>query len=152
MKIQQIQQDRRNFLPLLSLADDPKFIEDYLEKGDLFAGYDIANPAQIIAVALVTGQTKQDEQVLELQNLAVSENFQKQGYGAQMLTFLCQFYAGQAQFLLVRTDEYTAKFYENCGFSAFKRIKNYFPKRYGRPVFDKGRQIKDNIYLRKAIK
>ncbi|MFC4651418.1 GNAT family N-acetyltransferase [Lactococcus nasutitermitis] len=134
MKIQQITENKAAFMTLLTLADDEKFIADYLEKGDMWT-------LDELAVAIVTDEGD----FFELQNLAVLASAQGQGYGSQMLEFLSEKYPK----LHVRTDEYTAVFYEKSGFTAYKTVKNYFPEKYGHQVFDRGYEIKDNIYLRK---
>jgi ribosomal protein S18 acetylase RimI-like enzyme len=135
MELKLITEHKQDFLPLLALADSPKFIQNYLERGELYVFEDKA-------VALVT----KEEGSYEIQNFAVAVSFQGRGFGKSFMTELCRKYPGQT--LLVRTDEYTAKFYEKCGFTAFKRVKNYFPEKYGERIFDKGRELIDNIYLK----
>ena len=136
MELKLITEHKQDFLPLLALADSPKFIKNYLERGELYVFEDKA-------VALVT---KEVDGSYEIQNFAVAVSFQGRGFGKIFMLELCRKYSGQT--LLVRTDEYTAKFYEKCGFTAFKRVKNYFPEKYGERIFDKGRELIDNIYLK----
>ncbi|MDR0298409.1 MAG: GNAT family N-acetyltransferase [Streptococcaceae bacterium] len=118
-------------MPLLLLADDARFIPDYLETGAMWV-------FENQAVAIVADN--------ELLNFAVAEAQQGLGLGREFLSALTKIYPS----LSVRTDAFTAHFYEKCGFVSYKVVKNYFPEKYGHPVFDKGREIRDNIYLRKV--
>lgn len=144
MRIEIIHENKEMALPLLALADEPCFIKNYFERGQLFGLYD----DELRAVMLVTVE---NENWLEIQNLAVAEKYQGQGYGSHLVgSFLdtVEHYPHHYKGIRVRTDEFTTHFYEKCGFSAYKRVKNYFPEKYGKPVFDKGRELIDNIYLK----
>ncbi|MDR0300483.1 MAG: GNAT family N-acetyltransferase [Streptococcaceae bacterium] len=129
MKINLITENKIQFMSLLKLADETRFIANYLEHGEMWT-------FENRIVAIVHNN--------ELLNFAVAEPEQGKGLGGQFLSTLKEKYPC----LMVRTDEFTAEFYEKCGFKAYKRIKNYFPDKYGRPVFDKEHELKDNIYLK----
>ena len=147
MKIDIVTKNKSDFLSLFKLADDEKFIREYLEQGEIWALYD----PDLKAALLFTENT---DNWLEIQNLAVFEDFQGQGYGRYLLCHLLDSLesSNNYQGVLVRTDEYTAKFYEKCDFVEFKRVKNYFPEKYGYPVFDKGRELIDNVYLKRELR
>jgi ribosomal protein S18 acetylase RimI-like enzyme len=138
MEIKVITENKQDFISLLLLADAPKYISHYLERGTLFVNHDEDCAAVV---------TDEKNNCVEIQNFAVAEHQQGMGIGKNFLFEICQSYPDKV--LIVRTDEYTAEFYEKCGFTVYKRVKNYFPEKYGKRVFDKGRELIDNIYLKK---
>ena len=45
----------------------------------------------------------------------------------------------------------TLGFYESCGYSVFRRERDFFTKNYSRPIIDGGVLLRDMIYLRKKL-
>ena len=81
MKIIQITENKRQYLPLLLLADEQEnMIDCYLDRGTMYAIFD----DDLRAVCVVTDE---GEGILELKNLAVSPAHQKKGYGRELLDF-----------------------------------------------------------------
>ena len=64
-------------------------IDRYLERGDLYVLYDAG---EVRAVCVVT---EENDQILELKNLAVKPQCQRRGYGRKMIQFLCKKYKGK---------------------------------------------------------
>lgn len=150
MKIKIITESKESFMSLLLLADeDEKHIAHYLGCGTMFALYDDELKGACVVTDKVNG-------VYEIENLAVMEEFQKQGYGKKLLDFIYSFYRNKAQRqkMIVGTDDISenVKFYERCGFEIYDKILNYFPKHYEHPIFENGEQLIDKIYLKKEYK
>lgn len=99
MIIKQITDNKKQFLDLLLLGDEQEsMIDRYLESGDLFALYDDG----LKAVCVVT---KEDRATCELKNIAVYEQFQRQGYGNALIKYISDFYKGKYKTMLVGTGE-----------------------------------------------
>ena len=146
MKIQPITSDKRDFMPLLLLADEERFIDEYLDRGDVFALYD-DGPKAVCVV------TDEGGGVFELQNLAVDEQYHRQGYGRALVKYIFGRYARHGKTMLVGTGEspITIPFYEACGFVYSHRIKDYIVERYGHPCYENGVELRDKIYLTKQL-
>ncbi|MCC8183234.1 GNAT family N-acetyltransferase [Cloacibacillus porcorum] len=144
MKIELIkEEDKRNYLELLLLADEQEdMIDKYLWRGELFALYD----GGLRAVCVVTDE---GGGVFEIKNLAVEPRFQRRGYGRQMMEFVCSRYGGRCRKILVGTGEspLTIPFYRSCGFRESHRVKDFFIDNYDHPMFENGVRLKDMIYL-----
>jgi GNAT superfamily N-acetyltransferase len=64
--------------------------------------------------------------VLELQNLAVAQPCQRQGYGMCMAAHLFAHYSGRGTMLVGTGDSpVTVPFYQRCGFVMSHRAKDY---------------------------
>ena len=148
MGIREIKENKRDYLPLLLLADEQEdMIERYLHRGTMFV---LEEDGAVIGECVVTDE---GGGALELQNLAVAPERQRQGYGRQLLTFLCDRYRGSFRVLLLGTGDSprTLPFYERCGFTKYRRLKNYYLEHYDHPIFEDGRQLRDKIYLKKTL-
>ena len=124
MHFERLETGKKQYLELLLLADEQESMVDrYLERGEMFL---LKNDAsEVVAEAVVT---KEADGVFEIKNLAVKPQYQRQGYGRQIITFLLNRYRGQAQTMMVGTGESakTMAFYQVCGFSFSHRIKDFF--------------------------
>lgn len=147
MIIKQITDNKKQFLDLLLLGDEQEsMIDRYLESGDLFALYD----DDLKAVCVVT---KEDSTTCELKNLAVYEQFQRQGYGSALIKYISDLYKSQYRTMLVGTGEIPSivSFYKRCGFELSHRIKNFFTDNYDHIMIEEGVQLIDMIYLKKSL-
>ena len=133
MEILNIQNHKRNYLPLLLLADEQEaMINRYLDRGELFALMD----PELKTVCVVT---QEENRVFEIKNLATVPEAQNQGYGKRMV--------------LVGTGDspLTIPFYEKCGFQISHRVPNFFLDHYDHPIFEGGKRLIDMIYLEMAL-
>lgn len=147
MKIEKINENKKQFLDLLLLADEQEdMIDKYLPYGDLFALYD-DDLKSVCVVAPV------DTHTCELKNIATYERFQGEGYGSALIKFISDFYKNNYKTMLVGTGETPAilSFYENCGFEISHRVKNFFTDNYDHPMFEGDIQLVDMIYLKKDL-
>lgn len=99
MKILEITQNKKTYLPLLLLADEQEsMIDKYLPRGTMYALDDDG----VKAVCVVTDE---GEGVLEIKNLAVLPSCQRRGYGRRMVEFIRQKYSGAYKILQVGTGD-----------------------------------------------
>lgn len=147
MEIKLIERNKKDFLDLLLLADEQEsMIDEYLERGSLFALYDCG----LKGIGVVTDE---GNGVYELQNLAVYEQFRRKGYGKYLVDHLSRYYKKTGTVLLVGTGDvpWILSFYERCGFVLSHRVENYFTMHYDKPIFDAGIQLVDKVYLKMEL-
>lgn len=147
MKIIKIQENKKEYLPLLILADEQEdMIDCYLEKGTMYVLDDNGVKAECVV-------TDEGDGILEIKNIAVDPSFQKMGYGKSLIEFVEKQYAGEYSVLQVGTGDspLTLPFYEKCGFERSHIVENFFTDNYNHPIFENGVQLKDMVYLRKKL-
>ena len=82
MRLEEIKTNKKRFLDLLLLADEKEALIDlYLDRGTLY----VLNDDGVKAVCVVTDE---GNGVLEIQNLAVSPAFHRQGYGQKVIELI----------------------------------------------------------------
>ncbi|WP_165042799.1 GNAT family N-acetyltransferase [Dysgonomonas sp. ZJ709] len=148
MEIRYISENKKQFLDLLLLGDESEdMIDLYLDKGDMFALYD----DNLKAVCSVT---QENNTTCELKNIAVYEQFQRQGYGATLMRYITDHYKGKYETMILGTGDVPSilSFYKKCGFEPSHRIKNFFTDNYDHPMFEEGVQLIDMVYLKKNLK
>jgi GNAT superfamily N-acetyltransferase len=147
MEIKLITHNKKDYLPLLLLADEQEdMIDKYLERGELFALYD--NGLKSVCVV-----TREDADTCELKNIATDEAHHGGGYGSELLAHIFAFYRGKYKSMLVGTGDvpWIMRFYQKNGFSPSHRIKNFFTDNYDHPMYDGGVQLVDMVYLRREL-
>lgn len=147
MNIFEVTASKKQYLPLLLLADEQEsMIDRYLNRGTMFALED----GEVRAVCVVTGE---GGGVLELKNLAVDPRFQRRGLGRTIVEFLLERYAGAFQTFRVGTGDspLTIPFYEACGFRRAYVIKDFFLDNYDRPIIECGRRLTDMVCLERPF-
>ncbi len=147
--IRHITENKKAFLPLLLLGDEQEsMIDHYLECGDLYV---LFHEEQPVALAVVTDE---GDGLCELKNLAVAVAFQRQGYGSQILNYICERYAESFHTMQLGTGEspLTLPFYEANGFVISHRLPNFFTENYDHPIIEAGVQLVDMVYLKKKLK
>ena len=148
MRFRLVVEQKKRYLDLLLLADEQEsMIDRYLEGGDLW----VLEPAALpVAVCVVTDE---GQGVFEVQNLAVSPDYQRRGFGSAMLRHVEDHYQGRAVKLLVGTGDLplTLAFYQQNGFVFDHRVPRGIADAYDHPVFDNGVQLIDKVYLSKTI-
>ena len=148
MHIEQVTENKQQFLDLLLLADEQEdMIDNYLPHGELFALSDNDALQSVCVVVPI------DRQTCELKNIATYEHAQGKGYGSALIDFISTHYANKYTTMLVGTGETPEilSFYERCGFVRSHRVKNFFTDNYDHPIFEGEIQLVDMIYLKKAL-
>ncbi len=147
MQIKEIKENKKQYLPLLLLADEQEdMVDKYLEHGTMFVLDDGGVKAECVV-------TDEGDGVLEIKNIATAPECQGKGYARALIEFVCENYKGQYQILQVGTGDspLTVPFYEKCGFVRSHAIKNFFVDNYDHPIFECGVQLVDMVYLRKKL-
>lgn len=147
MNVAQVTGDKKRYLPLLLLADEQEnMIDRYLDRGAMFVLDDGGVKGECVV-------TDEGNGILELKSLAVSPDCQRKGYGRALVNYVAARYQGQYSILQVGTGDspFTIPFYEKCGFVRSHRVEDFFVDHYDHPIFEGGIQLKDMIYLRKAL-
>jgi GNAT superfamily N-acetyltransferase len=148
MQIKLIHENKKQFLDLLLLADESEeMIDKYLERGELFALYDDGELKTVCVVTL------EDYDTYELKNIATYEKYHGKGYGSKLINHISEYYKDKYATMLVGTGDvpWILKFYERNGFVTSHRIKNFFTDNYDHPMFEKGVQLVDMVYLSKRL-
>ena len=147
MKIKEIKENKKQFLPLLLLADEQEdMIDRYLNKGTMYVLDDDGVKCECVI-------TDEGNGVLEIKNIATEPEYQGKGYGKALIDFVATTYKGKYSILQVGTGDspLTIPFYEKCGFIRTHSIKNFFTDNYDHPIYEAGTQLVDMIYLQKKI-
>lgn len=165
MRVRKIEENKKDYLELLLLADEQEdMIDRYLERGDMYvleeqmpAGEAAEEYGQnggrynVYGVCVVTDE---GNGTLEIKNLAVSPEKQGQGYGRDLIWFVEETYWDRYHMLQVGTGDSpaTLPFYEKCGFQRSHVVRNFFTENYDHPIYEGGRQLVDMVYLQKDLK
>lgn len=147
MEIKNISVDKKRFIGLLLLADESEYmIDNYLERGDLFALYD--NGLKSVCVV-----TCESPDTCELKNIATYEKWQGMGYGSKLIQYISEFYKNKYKAMIVGTGDVpkSIRFYEKNGFCPSHRIRDFFTDNYDHLMFEDGVQLVDMIYLKKEL-
>lgn len=147
MKIREVNENRKQFIALLLLADEQEdMVDRYLEKGTMYVLEDGGVKAECVV-------TDEGAGVLEIKNIAVDPNDQGKGYGKALIDFLVREYAGRYSILQVGTGDnpLTIPFYEKCGFTRSHRIPGFFTDNYDHPIYEAGIQLVDMVYLQRRL-
>ena len=147
MKIEQVKNNKKQYLALLLLADEQEdMIDRYLEKGTMYVLDDNGIKSECVV-------TDEGSGILEIKNIATKPAYHGKGYGKRLIDFIAARYREQYAILQVGTGDspITIPFYEKCGFTYSHRLKNFFIDNYDHPIFEDGIQLVDMIYLRKNL-
>ena len=147
MRIEEITNNKKQYLDLLLLADEQEdMIDRYLESGDMFALFDDDLKTVCVVVAI-------DKETCELKNIATYKKYQGRGYAKALIKFVSDYYKNKFKTMLVGTGETPTilSFYESCGFKKSHSIKNFFTDNYDHPMFEEGIQLIDMVYLKKKL-
>ena len=147
LKIHEIKENKKQFLPLLLLADEQEdMIDRYLNKGTMYVLDDDGIKCECVV-------TDEGDGVLEIKNIATGPEYQGKGYGKAMIDFVAKTYKGKYSILQVGTGDspFTIPFYEKIGFIRSHIIKNFFTDNYDHPIYEFGIQLVDMVYLRRSF-
>lgn len=147
MEIREIKEDKKIYIELLLLADEEvKMIDKYLDRGQMFVLDDEGIKAECVV-------TQEEDNVIEIKNIAVYPKYQKKGYGKKLIEFIETKYKNDFDIIRVGTGDskLTIPFYENCGFRKSYCIKDFFVNNYENPIYEDGIRLKDMVYLEKNL-
>ena len=147
MKIREVNENKKQFISLLLLADEQEnMIDRYLEGGTMY----VLEDGNVIAECVVTDE---GNGILEIKNIAVEPKNQGKGYGKTLIDFLASKYADEYSILQVGTGDspLTVPFYEKCGFVRSRNVPNFFTINYDHPIYEGGAQLVDMVYLQRRL-
>lgn len=147
MKIREVNENKKQFISLLLLADEQEsMVDHYLEKGTMY----VLEDGNVKAECVVTDE---GNEILEIKNITVDPENQGKGYGKALIDFLASKYADEYSILQVGTGDspLTIPFYEKCGFVRSHNIPNFFTDNYDHPIYEGGVQLIDMIYLQRCL-
>ena len=147
MKIRKVNENKKQFISLLLLADEQESMVDlYLEKSTMYVLEDNNVKAECVV-------TDEGNGILEIKNIAVDPKFRGKGYGKALIDFLANNYADEYSVLQVGTGDspLTIPFYERCGFVRSHNVPNFFTDNYDHPIYEGGVQLIDMVYLQRHI-
>lgn len=147
MEIREVKRNKKQYLPLLLLADEQEdMIDRYLEHGTMY----VLDDGGVKGECVVTGE---GGGVLEIKNIATDPAYHGKGYGKRLIEFISHHYREQYNILQVGTGDspLTIPFYEKCGFVRSHVVKNFFTDNYDHPIYECGVQLVDMVYLRKKL-
>ena len=148
LDIRIITENKKDYLPLLLLGDEQESsIDKYLERGELFALYDVS----LRSICMVTDE---GGGVFEIQNLATDECHQQQGYASKLIEYVCEHYKERFSKVVLGTGDVSGilSFYQRRGFTETHRLPDYFTNNYDHPIIEDGVMLKDKVYLEKNLK
>lgn len=148
MKIVKIDdRDKAKYMDLLLIADEQAdMIEKYLHRGEMFALRD----DDVRALCVVT---REEAGAYEIKNIVTVPEYQRRGYGRQLIAHIVDYYKKSGGELYVGTGDSPAilRFYEGCGFAKSHVVKNFFIENYDHPMYEDGQQLVDMIYLKMSL-
>lgn len=99
MKIKEIKENKKQFLPLLLLADEQEdMIDRYLNRGIMYVLDDDGVKCECVV-------TDEGKGVLEIKNIATEPEYQGKGYGKVLIDFVATTYKGKYSILQVGTGD-----------------------------------------------
>ena len=147
MKIYEVTENKKEYMDLLFLADEQEeMIDQYLDRGTMY----VLDDGGIKGECVVTDE---GNGVLEIKNIATAPEVHGKGYGRLLIDYVSGKYAGKYSVLQVGTGDspLTIPFYEKCGFKRHHVVRDFFLDNYDHPIFEEGIQLKDMVYLRRAL-
>ena len=147
MRIVEVKENKMQYLDLLLLADEQEdMVERYLDKGRMYVLDDDGVKCECVV-------TDEENDILEIKNIATVPEFQGKGYAKALIEFLVKEYRGQFSILQVGTGDspLTIPFYEKCGFVRSHIVPNFFTDNYGHPIYECGVQLVDMVYLQRPL-
>ena len=92
MKIKEIKENKKQFLPLLLLADEQEdMIDRYLNRGTMY----VVDDGGVKSECVVTDEGVRQGGVLEIKNIATEPEYQGKGYGKVLIDFVAAKYKGR---------------------------------------------------------
>lgn len=147
MEIREVTNNKRDYLPLLLLADEQEdMIDRYLDRGRMFVLDDGGVKGECVV-------TDEGDGILEIKNIAVAPESRGKGYGRKLIEFVERELTDGYRILQVGTGDspLTVPFYKRCGFVESHRLKNFIADNYDHPIIECGVLLTDMVYLRKTL-
>ena len=135
---------------LLLLADETvEAIDRYIHQSVISVLEHEGEMIAVCATAMI------DEQVMEIKNIAVREDWQNKGVGYRfLLDIIDKAKEEGCSELVIATADCAQKqlyLYQKAGFQPYRVIPDYFIQNYPEPIFEDGIQLKDQVILKMSL-
>lgn len=147
MEIYEVRSNKKQYLPLLLLADEQEdMIERYIDRGTMYVLDDNGVKCECVV-------TDEGNGIIEIKNIATIPEYQGKGYARILIDYIADVYKDRYRILQAGTGDspLTIPFYEKCGFIRSHRIRNFFTDHYDHPIFECGIQLIDMVYLQRKL-
>lgn len=147
MRIFEVTENKKEYLPLLLLADEQEtMIDRYLDRGKMYVLDDNGIKCECVIADEGNG-------ILEIKNIATVPEYQRHGYAKTMIDFIAVNYREKYSVLQVGTGDspLTIPFYETCGFVRSHIVPNFFTDHYDHPIYECGILLRDMVYLQRTL-
>ncbi|WP_109098042.1 GNAT family N-acetyltransferase [Aquimarina sp. AU58] len=150
LTLEQVDNTHKIPFELLELADPSRNqIEEYVKTGQCYIAKLNSKLVGSIVLKELTSTT------IEIKNIVVSESFQNQGYGKQLLRHIHEI-ASRSMYekIVIGTGNSSIKqlaLYQKEGFEICSIEKDFFINNYDEPIFENGIQCKHMIILEKKV-
>ena len=147
MKIVEVNENKKQYLDLLLLADEQEdMVDRYLDKGKMYVLDDNGVKCECVI-------TDEGNNILEIKNIATVPEYQGKGYARALIEFIIDHYSEQYSILQVGTGDspLSIPFYEKCGFVRSHIIPNFFTDHYDHQIYESGIQLVDMVYLQRPL-
>ncbi len=133
-----------SLMPLLLIGDESEaMIDRYIADCRLFVAKRDGRPCAVCAVLVAS------DGIVEIKNLAVMPEHQRQGLGSAMLRHVENLYKGHKIILGTGETPGTLDFYKSNGYTVSHVVADFFTDNYPDPIVEEGITLKDMIYLSK---
>ncbi|MBI0578657.1 GNAT family N-acetyltransferase [Neobacillus cucumis] len=144
-----VQEKRILYLDYLLLADESEeVVKEYIYDGEMFT---ICQDGICIGVALFISLANQ---IVELKNIAIVEEYRGRGVGKQVVIKAYRLYQSMGlQKMIVGTANSSIAnivFYQKVGFRMVEIKKDFF-KKYSTPIFENGIRALDMVMFEKEL-
>lgn len=147
-KINKIDAGKKRFINLLLMSDkQEEMIDMYLDRSDMYVIY---WGGAVVGECVVMNVF---EDVFEIKNIAVRDEYRNRGFGRRLIRFVENEYKGLCSILLAGMPECKSavEFYKRCGFEYSHRIRDFYIDYYDSPLYLNGEYLTDMVYYRKKL-
>ncbi len=145
-EIRRIINGKREFMPLLLEADpEPRAIDRYLDKSDLYVLMESGHPVSEIALY------ERADGHIEIKSLATDPEARGKGYAGELIRHAVRLCAPKYRKMYVGTDSSMIPYYEKFGFKPDYVEPNFFVDNYESPIVVDGVTLRDMQILSMAL-
>lgn len=136
---------------LLLVADpDKEMIDKYIYSSDCILTVSNQLPVGVIVVQKQSGDSA------EIMNLAVDENYQRQGIARKLMEYICNIWVKENNIRKVNICTGTSApgplmLYQQLGFDIVSFDPDYFIRNYPEPIWENGIQCKHRVIMEKIF-
>lgn len=143
-------EERPLFLDYLLLADESEaIVKQYINEGEMFSIHYEGNIAGVVLF------TFHPNDIVELKNIALVEDFRGRGMGKEVISeaFVIYQQQGFKQMIVGTANSSIANlaFYQKVGFRMTEIIKDFF-KNYPTPIYENGIRALDMVMFQKDLR